>query len=204
VSSEIALVKKKTGDFGNTITELFRKSCAVIVVEEETLLLEKALDIVASKENTLFTKITDLDVQIVPESPNGLSIDDLDQESLFNYQRILTVSTNESKALGLLTLGISGNSEKDLVYTLIGTIITEAMVSFLLITIATLIIFHLIVSKPLTYLDQQARRVRSGDFEEEINFSSNDELGNLAQTLDTMLANLKESYQAREDHKAHL
>ena len=91
-----------------------------------------------------------------------------------------------------------------MVYTLIGTIITEAMVSFLLITIATLIIFHLIVSKPLTYLDQQARRVRSGDFEEEINFSSNDELGNLAQTLDTMLANLKESYQAREDHKAHL
>lgn len=197
-------MSKKTDDFGNTITELLRKSCAVIVVEEETLLLEKALDIVASKENTLFTKITDLDVQIVPESPNGLSIDDLDQESLFNYQRILTVSTNESKALGLLTLGISGNSEKDLVYTLIGTIITEAMVSFLLITIATLIIFHLIVSKPLTYLDQQARRVRSGDFEEEINFSSNDELGNLAQTLDTMLANLKESYQAREDHKAHL
>jgi len=197
-------LSKKTDDFGNTITELLRKSCAVIVVEEETLLLEKALDIVASKENTLFTKITDLDVQIVPESPNGLSIDDLDQESLFNYQRILTVSTNESKALGLLTLGISGNSEKDLVYTLIGTIITEAMVSFLLITIATLIIFHLIVSKPLTYLDQQARRVRSGDFEEEINFSSNDELGNLAQTLDTMLANLKESYQAREDHKAHL
>ncbi len=204
VSSEIALVKKQTDDFGNTIAELLGKSCAVLIVEDETVLLEKALDIVASKENILFTKITDLDGEIVAESPDGLSIDELDQASLFTYQRILTVPTDESKELGLLTLGISGNSEKDLVYTLIGTIITEAMVSFLLITIATLIIFHVIVSKPLSYIEQQARRVGSGDFEEEISLSSKDELGHLAQTLDTMRANLKESYQALEDHKVHL
>lgn len=204
VSSEIALVKKQTDEFGNTIAELLGKSCAVLIVEEEMPLLEKALDIVASKENILYTKITGLDGEIIAESPDGLSIDELDQESLFTYQRILTSPTDDSVELGILSLGISGNSEKELVYTLVGTIITEALMSFILITVATLIIFHLIVSKPLNYLEKQANRVGSGNFEEEITLDTNDELGHLAQTLNTMRGNLKESYQALEDHKEHL
>ena len=115
-------------------------------------------------------------------------------EPIFNepdcYTSACHIHTSEQKVLGILLTDFSLHTidnrfiaqlENILVYILLVVIVTAVILS---------IILWRIVLRPLTSLAAGMRQVSSGDMEQKVSIHSNDEIGRLASTFNSMTAEL--------------
>ncbi|MBS1259153.1 MAG: hypothetical protein MAG551_02220 [Candidatus Scalindua arabica] len=89
--------------------------------------------------------------------------------------------------------------------------ITVSIIALLAVSLLLAFMLKRTVSNPLRRLDNFARLLGNGDLDSTINLSRKDEMGRLAETLDTMRENLKNSLNQilsqkdeLEQHKNHL
>jgi len=106
--------------------------------------------------------------------------------------------------LGEVRLGLSDLANKMIIASRIRESVTHTVVIFMLLSGALLLAMRKVVLQKIQRLDRHARRIGNGRLDLKIDLQTDDELGNLAQTLNDMVAKLKRSQEELKLHQEHL
>lgn len=107
-------------------------------------------------------------------------------------------SDGQEKTIGFVKMGVSTTNISNTVNQFISTITIISLISVLLITLIVGITISKIVILPIKKLVYSMDKVARGDFSSQIKIISNDEIGQMASSFNSMAISLKEAYEKLE------
>ncbi|MFY9221167.1 MAG: ATP-binding protein [Blastocatellia bacterium] len=116
---------------------------------------------------------------------------------LTSNEEIQEVTTNEKQEkvnIGFIKIGVSTANITQTINKFILTVVIINLISVVLITVLIGLILSQVVIFPIQRLVQSMDKVAKGDFSSQVKVTSNDEVGQLALSFNTMIGFLKEAY----------
>ncbi len=196
---------------GKILTEQVAiSSIEPLLVNDYPVLETLAEFIIKDSQSISFVKIERKDGKIVADSTKT-DINGAQQESHQNRIYTLDIIVPSGERIGRSIVGISTKPMNETIAKRGRILITGSIIALLAVSLLIAFMLKRTVSNPLSKLDNFARLLGNGDLESTINLSRKDEIGRLAETLDTMRENLKNSLnkiliqkEELEQHKNHL
>jgi len=106
--------------------------------------------------------------------------------------------------LGEVRLGFSDRANKMIIASRIRELITHTVVIFILLSGTLLLAMRKAVLQKIKKLSAHAKRIGAGDLDLKIDLQTDDELGELAQTFNDMVATINASQEELKLHQEHL
>ncbi len=100
----------------------------------------------------------------------------------------------DGMTLGRVVLGMSRARAEAMVSERVRELVLQSVASFLALAALILLLLRREVLGPIRRLDRHARELSEGNLDASVRFRTDDEMGRLARSLETMRANLKASY----------
>jgi diguanylate cyclase (GGDEF)-like protein len=196
---------------GKILTEQVAISSIEPLLVNDYLVLEALAELIIKDSQSIrFVKIERKDGEVVAESKIP-DINSAQQESHQNRIYTFDIVAPSGERIGRSIVGISTKPMNEKIAKRGRILIIGSVISLLSVSLLLAIMLKRVVSNPLSQLDNFARLLGNGDLESTINLSRKDETGRLAETLDTMRENLKNSLnkilsqkEELEQHKDHL
>lgn len=196
---------------GKILTEQVAiSSIEPLLVNDYPVLEALAELIIKDSQSISFVKIERKDGKVVADS-KMTDINGAQQESHQNRIYTFDIVVPSGERIGRSIVGISTKPMNEKIAKRGRILIIGSVISLLAVSLLLAFMLKRIVSNPLSQLDHFARSLGNGDLESTINLSRKDETGRLAETLDTMRENLKNSLNKvlsqkdeLEQHKNHL
>lgn len=168
--------------------------CVEALLVEDYPVLETYAELLAAEKNGIsFVRIERANGQVLAEA-STTAYKKENPESVRMYTSPITISPASTDVLGRVAVGMSTRQADAIVTTRITSMLINALLSFVLVTILLALVLHFFVTRPLAVLDSQAQRLAEGELDIPVELSNGDEIGRLAQTLESMRQNLNESY----------
>ncbi|MEE9575710.1 MAG: HAMP domain-containing protein [Gammaproteobacteria bacterium] len=179
---------------GALLARVASKSCIEPLLIQDYPVLETIAELMTESEVSLsFVRIERQDGKIVAEAPAGTSVDPVVLASSRTYSSPIKINPDDISSIGRLFLGISTKQANDFITERIWSLVQNAVITFVAITIFLFFFLRQLVSEPLIKLDGQASDLGKGNLESPITISSKDEIGRLAVTFDNMRQELSKS-----------
>ena len=182
---------------GASVCEAASLACVEALLIEDYPVLETYAELlVKNNEQIVSAQIERADGQVVASFPSSAAHDgDAGRDRVRRYQHLIAFGP-DNRSLGQIVIGVSTYRADRRVHYQIAAGVLNIAVTFALVTTLLVFLLRRVVSQPLARLDRQARALGHGALDVPIRAGRPDEIGRLAQTLDTMRRNLKDSYEA--------
>lgn len=150
----------------------------------EIIITDQEGRIIYSKDRKLLTSVIDMDLNLLKDNSGNSFINWNNQKFFMNY---ITSSYSKWKIIQIIP--------ENYVYLTTNTIGTMIIVLAITAAIVSIILTFFIsrgISKPIVALNNALKKIGKGDFNQNIQIKRNDEIGQLAEGVSEMEANLKQ------------
>ncbi|MBN1908718.1 MAG: response regulator [Pirellulales bacterium] len=175
-----------------------------LLVADYPVLETYAETLVEDGHDVSFVRILRHDGTVVAEAPRGGSRD----PELLSQCRVhrckVTPSPEDPTVLGSVTIGITTRESDAQVARYTRRLAIGVVLAFAALIVLFALTVRYVVGRPLEQLEALAVTAGKGNWESEIRLDRSDELGRLAETLNEMRRNLKDSHRAILEQNEHL
>ena len=165
--------------------------------------------LIQDEEHVTYVRVLRADGKLLVESGHTIGSDQL----VVDYQAQISLPPEEGLAsnsddsmpfLGTVVIGLSTAHAQEVVEASRNRLFLQWLATFVSLGLVLIWIFGALVGKRLKNLTLQVERCGRGDLQAPIQLEAVDEFGALAQTIDTMRQNLRESYQEVQNQNEDL
>jgi len=121
------------------------------------------------------------------------------EENEFFYDIYFPLHNSEGKISGILHLGLKAESITSQLYTLLlWALGVSSLCFFISVTLVYILIFK-VITKPIRVMEKAAEKIAGGDFTNNIEIISSDEIGDLSYAFNIMTDNLRATTVKRDE-----
>ncbi len=175
-----ASLKSAIESKGNGLSSLLAKISVTYIESYDFNSLSVFIDELSKDPDVIFANFYDAEGELISES----SQEPDDVTNLFIYER--EIKSEEDEILGRLKMGFSKKALDESLETNILIVGVGVGLVIVLLSLGATFIVNLAVIKPVTKLRGDAAQLASGHLDHQIDTSSRDELGSLAQSFSEM------------------
>ncbi len=183
------IIKEQTDTYGTSMSRTLANFCIEDLLSWNYPALQLSIDYIGDQDKQI------LGIEIYHE---GLVVADYltdnDTEVGEKYKTPVIINTSlDNRELGAVVVYLSEEKYQDFLRKEIRLLLILSLVLLIGDTILSYLTVKLLILNPLKNITEGARIIGSGDFEHHINIQNQDEIGDLAQTINAMTVNLKAS-----------
>lgn len=191
IKEERAMFRSQLDSVGNSITQATASfSMEPLLLKNYSMIKTYTDNLVRGNKDIVFVYILRTDGTIVSNS----SIEARFKVAPFVYERSITIYPTHLRSIGKVVLGLSPKTLNEAISDRVFDIAMATSVLFVAFTLVIVFLVRMVVTEPLKQLGDNADALGRGDFESPITIDNQDEVGRLANILETMRTNLRSSY----------
>lgn len=193
IRGEQELLLTHMDSLGTSLAEVGAYASVEAMLTEDYPLLDTIIELMVTVSDVVSVQIERDDGRTIAFAQRE-NLDSNAEDSTRLFIKAINPSPLSSIELGRIIVTVSAEGMRTLTTQRTNDLIRDSIIAFLLITLLLILMLNLVVNEPIRRLVSMVKKLDGESFDHPIQIKQNDEFGHLANELDSMRLQLKNSY----------